>query len=179
VNCSWYVLKVISGKEYSLKLEIEEKIKKANYSKYVNQVYCPLSINSDFDKKKAYFGGYIFLEVFMLPNYLVSFLKKIKGIFGFITEKSWGWNDDPLEMNAEDLKTLFNVNVFNENFVDDSVASQIIQGDWIKIIGGPFKDLEGKVLRINHNKKRLCIIGVFNSMSTPIELCFSQVKKIK
>jgi transcriptional antiterminator NusG len=50
--------------------------------------------------------------------------------------------------------------------------------DLVKIIEGPLKDFEGKVIDIDQEKGKLKIlVNIFNR-ETPVEINFYQVKKI-
>ena len=56
--------------------------------------------------------------------------------------------------------------------VDVSVGSPV------KIVDGPFKDLEGKVSNVDESKGKVKVLVSMFGRETPVELDFLQIKKI-
>jgi transcriptional antiterminator NusG len=50
--------------------------------------------------------------------------------------------------------------------------------DAVKIVDGPFKDLEGKVGEVDENRGKVKVMVPMFGRETPVELDFLQVKKI-
>ena len=50
--------------------------------------------------------------------------------------------------------------------------------DAVKIVDGPFKDLEGKVGEVDENRGKVKVLVPMFGRETPVELDFLQVKKI-
>jgi transcriptional antiterminator NusG len=53
----------------------------------------------------------------------------------------------------------------------------VAPGDYINIVDGPFKDLDGKVAEIDQEKGKLRVLVSMFGRETPVELDFLQVKK--
>ena len=52
-------------------------------------------------------------------------------------------------------------------------------GDQVKVINGPFADFIGNVMEINKEKKKVKVVVSMFGRETPVELEFSQVKKVQ
>jgi transcriptional antiterminator NusG len=50
--------------------------------------------------------------------------------------------------------------------------------DAVKIVDGPFKDLEGKVGQVDESRGKVRVLVPMFGRETPVELDFLQVKKI-
>jgi len=50
--------------------------------------------------------------------------------------------------------------------------------DAVKIVDGPFKDLDGKVSEVDDNRGKVKVLVSMFGRETPVELDFLQVKKI-
>lgn len=52
-------------------------------------------------------------------------------------------------------------------------------GEVVEIVDGPFAGFSGKVQEIFEEKKSLkVVVKIFNERSTPVELSYTQVKKL-
>jgi len=54
----------------------------------------------------------------------------------------------------------------------------VVIGDLVKIIDGPFKDFDGKISEIDEKKGKIKVLVSVFGRETPVELDFLQVKKI-
>ena len=52
-------------------------------------------------------------------------------------------------------------------------------GELVRVIDGPFKDFSGVVEKVNYEKNRLQVAVQILGRSTPVELDFGQVEKVK
>ena len=54
----------------------------------------------------------------------------------------------------------------------------LVIGDAIKVVDGPFKDFDGKILEVDEKRGKIKILISMFGRETPVELDFLQVKKI-
>ena len=72
------------------------------------------------------------------------------------------------------IKELFSR--MNKDTVKHNIELEI--GEMVVIIDGPFKDLEGKISKIDNERGKIeVLVGMFGR-ETPVELDFLQVKKL-
>jgi len=82
---------------------------------------------------------------------------------------------NPVPVSQEEIDVLFSrmkgdeKNKFN---IDAEI------GETIKIVDGPFKDLEGKINSIDKERGKINVLVSMFGRETPVELDFLQVKKI-
>lgn len=177
---SWYILKVASGREQKILTSIEVELSSANASKYVLSLLVPsekvyeIKNGKRFLKDKVFFPGYIFVEVISLAELLVSSLKTVPGVLGFLSERSWGWSTTPLAMNYGEVSKMLGVSTslaFVEDFSPEEKSS-------VRIIDGPFKGLIGIVDSVLKDKKKLVVIINIFDRAAPVELKFNQIEKV-
>ncbi len=80
----------------------------------------------------------------------------------------------PVPLDKKELDSLFarmNADKVIHNVDLDS-------DDAVLIVDGPFKDLEGKVKEVDHERGKLRVLVSMFGRETPVELDFLQVKKI-
>jgi transcriptional antiterminator NusG len=54
----------------------------------------------------------------------------------------------------------------------------LVVGDQVTIVDGPFKDLEGKVAEVDNERGRAKVLVSMFGRETPVELDFLQIHKI-
>ena len=54
----------------------------------------------------------------------------------------------------------------------------VSEGSPVRIIDGPFKNLEGKVTNVDESKGKIKVLVSMFGRETPVELDFLQIKKI-
>lgn len=54
----------------------------------------------------------------------------------------------------------------------------IVVGDNVKIVDGPFKDFDGRVSEVDEERGRVKVLVTIFGRETPVELDFLQIKKL-
>lgn len=174
----WYSLRVVSGKEKSIKERIELEIQRSGWSDIVTQVLVP--------SEKVYKirnGKKVILERNILPGYIlveavstrfspemVQVIANMTNVIHFLGK------NNPIPMTqAEANRMLGKVDESQE--VTVSMMEPFIVGETIKIIDGPFNDFIGDVKEVNEEKKKLKVIVKIFGRGTEVELNYMQVEK--
>jgi len=55
---------------------------------------------------------------------------------------------------------------------------EVVIGDPVKIIDGPFKDFDGKISEVDEKRGKIKVLVSMFGRETPVELDFLQVKKL-
>jgi transcription termination/antitermination protein NusG len=174
----WYSLRVVSGKEKSIKERIELEIQRNHWLDIVTQVLVP--------SEKVYKirnGKKVILERNILPGYiLVEAVQSkfsgeiVQGISNVTNVIHFLGKSNPIPMSQTEANRMLGK-------VDDSqeVAAAMIEpflvGETIKIIDGPFNDFVGDVKEVNEDKKKLKVIVKIFGRGTEVELNYMQVEK--
>ncbi|MFY7964018.1 MAG: transcription termination/antitermination protein NusG [Chitinophagaceae bacterium] len=180
----WYVLRVVSGKERSVKEYLDKDIARNGWASIVRQVFLPMEKvfkvqnGKKVMREKNYFPGYVMLEVEdgKLTDDIVQHVSNISNIMHFLTDGKGSKGNIISLRKAEVNKMLGKVDEMND--IGVTISEPFIIGETIKIIEGPFNDFNGVIEEVNDEKKKLKVTVKIFGRSTPVELNYMQVEKL-
>jgi transcriptional antiterminator NusG len=180
----WYVLRVVSGKERSVKEYLDKDIARNGWTKTIRQVFLPMEKvfkvqnGKKVMREKNYFPGYLMLEVEdgKLTDDIVQHVSNISNIMHFLTDGKGSKGNIISLRKSEVNKMLGKVDEMND--VGVTISEPFIIGEIIKIIEGPFNDFNGVIEEVNDEKKKLKVTVKIFGRSTPVELNYMQVEKL-
>jgi transcriptional antiterminator NusG len=183
-NTKWYVLRVVSGKERSVKEYLDKDIARSGWTETIKQVFLPMEKvykvqnGKKVMREKNYFPGYVMLEVLngKLSDDIVQHISNISNIMHFLTDGKGSKGNIISLRKSEVNKMLGKVDEMNDQGV--SISEPFIVGETIKIIEGPFNDFNGVIEEVNDEKKKLKVVVKIFGRSTPVELSYMQVEKL-
>ena len=168
----WYVAHTYSGYENKVKANIEKTIANRHLEDQILEVCVPLQevveMKNDVQKvvQKKLFPGYVLLYMIMNDDtwYVV---RNTRGVTGLV-----GPGSKPVPLTAAEMRSL------GIQIETKAVEVDYVEGEWVMVTGGPWKDTSGIVRSINA-QKQLVTIGVelFGS-ETPVEISFADVRKL-
>ena len=183
-DTKWYVLRVVSGKERSVKEYLDKDIARSGWTDIIKQVFLPMEKvykvqnGKKVMREKNYFPGYLMLEVAdgKLNDDIVQHVSNITNIMHFLTDGKGSKGNIISLRKSEVNKMLGKVDEMNDQ---GAVLSEpFIIGETIKIIEGPFNDFNGVIEEVNDEKKKLRVTVKIFGRSTPVELSYVQVEKL-
>jgi transcription termination/antitermination protein NusG len=180
----WYVLRVVSGKERSVKEYLDKDIARSGWTAIIKQVFLPMEKvykvqnGKKVMREKNYFPGYVMLEVEdgKLSDDIVQHISNISNIMHFLTDGKGSKGNIISLRKAEVNKMLGKVDEMND--IGVTISEPFIVGETIKIIEGPFNDFNGVIEEVNDEKKKLKVTVKIFGRSTPVELNYVQVEKL-
>jgi transcriptional antiterminator NusG len=183
-NTKWYVLRVVSGKERSVKEYLDKDVARNGWTTIIKQVFLPMEKvykvqnGKKVMREKNYFPGYVMLEVIdgKLSDDLVQHISNISNIMHFLTDGKGSKGNIISLRKSEVNKMLGKVDEMNDLGV--TISEPYIVGETIKIIEGPFNDFNGVIEEVNDEKKKLKVVVKIFGRSTPVELSYVQVEKL-
>ncbi|MCE2789125.1 MAG: transcription termination/antitermination protein NusG [Saprospiraceae bacterium] len=174
----WYSLRVVSGKEKSIKERIEQEIQRNAWNDIVTQVLVP--------SEKVYKirnGKKVILERNILPGYIlveavstrfsgeiVQAISNVTNVIHFLGK------NNPIPMTQSEANRMLG-KVDDSQEVTASMIEPFLVGETVKIIDGPFNDFVGDVKEVNEDKKKLKVIVKIFGRGTEVELNYMQVEK--
>jgi len=175
-NYKWYVLKVLSGKEYKVKDSIEKACKTTNLGKYVSQVLVPTEKATHLRngkrqvKERLHLPGYVLVECNLVDE-CYPLLRNLTGVLGFLS----GDRTIPTPVHQWEINRLM-------GNVDDAELSETeefpyLVGESVKVTDGPFSGFRGVINEILTDKKKLKVEVTIFGRKSPLELSFNQVDK--
>ncbi len=114
------------------------------------------------------FPGYVLVEMVVTDEswYVV---RNTPNVTGFI-----GTGTIPTPISEKEVKELQKrIGVEEPKYKVD-----VSEGSPVRIIDGPFKNLEGKVTNVDESKGKIKVLVSMFGRETPVELDFLQIKKI-
>ncbi len=174
----WYSLRVISGKERSIKERIDKEIKAEGWEEYVPNVIVPtekvykIRNGKKVIQERNILPGYILIEA--LPSKLrgdvVSQITNVQNVIHFLGK------NEPIPMQNSEAKRLLGV-VDDTQGSSETLVEPFIIGESVRITDGGFNDFVGEILEINEEKKKLKVVVKIFGRGTEMELGFMQVEK--
>jgi transcriptional antiterminator NusG len=174
----WYSLRVVSGKEKSVKERIELEVQREGWTEIVTQVLVPtervyrIRNGKKVILERNILPGYILIEILSkkLSGEIIQTITNVQNVVHFLGKTS------PIPMTqAEANRMLGKVDESQE--VTAALIEPFIVGETVKIIDGPFNDFIGDVKEINEDKKKLKVIVKIFGRGTEVELNYMQVEK--
>lgn len=170
----WYVLHTYSGYEENVEKNLKQRIESMDMEDKIFNILIPTEkkIKIKNGKRKVVeekiFPGYVMVEMVVDDNswYVV---RNTPNVTGFI-----GTGTIPTPISDKEIKELQKrMGVEEPKFKID-----VTVGSPVKIVDGPFKNLEGKITNLDEAKGKVKVLVSMFGRETPVELDFLQIKKI-
>ena len=167
---NWYVVHTYSGYENKVKANIEKTIENRHLEDQILEVRVPmqdvveLKDGASRQVSKKMFPGYVLINMVMNDDtwYVV---RNTRGVTGFV-----GPGSKPVPLTEEEMRPL--------GVQSDSVQIDFAEGDNDVVTGGVWKDTVGVIQAINENKQSVTINVDLFGRETPVEISFTEIKKM-
>jgi transcriptional antiterminator NusG len=184
LETKWYVLRVVSGKERSVKEYLDKDIVRQGWAESIVQVFLPMDKvykvqnGKKVMREKNFYPGYVFMEVVdgKLTEDMIQHISNISNIMHFLTDGKGSKGRIISLRKSEVNKMLGKMDEMSEGGM--TMSEPFIVGETIKIIDGAFNDFNGVIEEVNDEKKKLKVIVKIFGRSTPVELNYMQVEKL-
>lgn len=170
----WYVVKVHSGFEQAVKFSIEQAIESLGLQDVIFEIVIPVEKRirikggKKVEKEDKIFPGFILVNM-MITDKSWYTINNIEHVSGFLGSRSYAESVSEEEIN-EIKARMQNDNIRHE--------TDLNVGDAVKIIEGPFEDLDGKIAEIDPNKGQIVVMIKMFGRETPVKLDLFQVRTI-
>ena len=169
-EAKWYVVHTYSGYENKVKANIDKTIENRHLEDQILVVRVPLEevieMKNGVQKvsMKKLFPGYVMIHMIMNDDtwYVV---RNTRGVTGFV-----GPGSKPVPLEEEEMSRF---GIHQENIVYDFEI-----GDTVTVLSGAWEGTVGVVQSMNEQKQSLSINVELFGRETPVELGFSEVKKM-
>ena len=173
----WYILKVQSNREDSIREALQRRISMQGLGKYFGDVIVPKEQVTEFKSGKKrvvsrkLYPGYILVN--MILNDETWYLVRETGGIGDFT----GSAGRPSPMLPQDVAKLLNK---TEVKADESPRLKINfkKGDRVKINEGTFENFEGEVEAIDEANGRVTVMLSIFGRSTPVDIEYWQIETV-
>ena len=164
----WYVLKIQSNREKSIKKSLERRIHREGLERFFGEIIIPTEKVSEVKngKKKVtehkLYPGYLMVN--MILNDETWFLVRETGGVGDFT----GSANQPIPMQEHEIARMLGREEQKEE-EQPRVAVMFGVGETVKIKEGPFEGFEGSVDAVDEASGRLTVLVEIFGRTTPVE----------
>lgn len=167
---NWYVVHTYSGYENKVKANIEKTIENRHLEEQILEVRVPmqdvveLKNGAKKNVQKKMFPGYVLINMVMNDDtwYVV---RNTRGVTGFV-----GPGSKPVPLTEAEMKPL--------GIKSDELIVDFVEGDSIVVTGGVWKDTIGVIQSMNPHKQIVIINVDLFGRETPVEISFTEVKRM-
>jgi transcriptional antiterminator NusG len=181
----WYAVQVASGCENKVKLDLTQRIHSFDVGDRIIQIEIPQSpivrLKKDGTKQHAeekVFPGYVLVRMAMDDD-AWQVVKNTPNVINFVgAEQKRGYGRGrghvkPLPLSHSEVDRIFRQAAAQEAVV----KTNLVEGDKIVVLAGPFKEFAGEVIEVSPERSKLkALLSIFGR-DTPVELEFNQVQK--
>jgi transcription termination/antitermination protein NusG len=179
-NKHWYVVKVQSGREESIKEAIERKVKIEGLEEFFGQIFIPTEKVTEMRKNKRYtrerkvLPGYIMAEVEYNDRILYLF-RETSGVGDFVGAQPHSNRPPPPMSEREVAKWLGKP---KEGEPDAPIRHDFEKGDRVKVKEGMFKEMEGEIKEIIEAKNQVKVELTIFGRPVLVEMEYWQVERV-
>ncbi len=171
---NWYAIHTYAGYENAVLRNLKQRIDSLGAHDKIFNVIVPvekkikIKAGKRVEVEEKIYPGYVLVDMIVTDDswYIVRNTPRVTGFVGA------GVN--PVPLKKEEVDYLFKK-------MDTGTAKHNIDlaiGETVRIVDGPFKDLEGKVNSVDQERGKVKVLVSMFGRETPVELDFLQVKKI-
>ena len=178
---NWFVLRVASNKEDSVKDTLLRKIKIEGMTHLVNRILVPtekirtIKGGKQRVQQRKLYPGYVFVEMKLeddgrIPQDVFFLIKETTGVGDFI-----GTAGRPAPMQQHEVEKMVLASRAPEEEPD--VKMEFAPGDVVRIKEGPFENMEGDVDTLLPEQGKVRVIVTIFGRATPLEIEYWQIEK--
>lgn len=171
---NWYVIHTYAGYENAVMNNLKQRIGSLNMEDKIFDVIVPtekkikIKGGKRVEESEKIYPGYILVDMIVDDDswYVVRNTPRVTGFVGS--------GVTPVPLAPKEAEALFSrMNTDTAKHTIDLAVE-----DMVRIVDGPFKDLEGKVNEVDESRGKIKVLVSMFGRETPVELDFLQVKKL-
>ena len=178
-SMSWYVLKVTSNREKSVKASLERRIKREGAEEFFGQIVIPTQkiVDAKGGKKRVIeqkrFPGYMMIQM-ELTDESWHLVRDTTGVADFT-----GAAGRPIAMEPHEVAQMLGTQHDEDSgTAPTKVRIDLEVGEIVKIKDGPFESFEGSIESIDETHGKISVLIEIFGRPTPTVLDYWQVEKL-
>jgi transcriptional antiterminator NusG len=179
-NKHWYVVKVQSGREESIKEAIERRVKIEGLEEFFGQIVIPVEKvvemrnSKRVTRERKLYPGYLMTEVEYNDRILYLF-RETSGVGDFVGA---GVNRAPVPMTPREVERMIRKAPGKEGEPAKELPTKapVDRGDRVKVKDGTFAGMEGEVKEVIEAKSQVRVELVIFGRPVPVDLEYWQVE---
>ena len=174
----WYVVNTYSGHENRVKDNLEKRVESMGIQDCLFRILVAeepeieIKGNKKIEKMHNLFPGYVFVEMKMTDEawYVV---RNTPGVTGFIG--SSGGGAKPFPVSPDEMESILR----RMGQSDKKVIVDFAVGDTVKILTGPFQNMEGTVSTMNDQTQTAdVLINLFGRETPATDISYNDIEKV-
>ena len=170
----WYAIHTYAGYENAVARNLKQRIDSLNMNDKIFNVVVPtekkikIKSNKRVEEEEKIYPGYILVDMVVTDDSWFV-VRNTPRVTGFV-----GAGVYPVPLSEQE------VNILLGNMANQAVthAVDFTVGEQVKIIDGPFKDLEGKISEIDAEKGKARVMVLMFGRETSVELDLLQIRRM-
>jgi transcriptional antiterminator NusG len=187
VEMEWYIVKVQSNREDSVRNALERKVKREGKEHLFGEIIVPEEKVTEFKNqrkrvvRRKLYPGYIVLQMVRSGSEAHEdaqmLVRSVPGIGDFVGTKGKGNIVVPTPLSPQEVDRIV---ARSEEKMDEAPRLKISfkTGDRVKITEGTFENFEGEVDHIDEANGRVTVMINIFGRSTPVELEYWQIESV-
>ncbi len=171
---SWYAIHTYAGYENAVARNLKQRIESLGMEDRIFNVIVPtekkikIKGGKRVEEEEKIYPGYVLVDMIVTDDswYVVRNTPRVTGFVGS--------GVFPVPLDKKEVDSLFGR--MNKEEVKHTI--DLVKDENVKIVDGPFKDLEGKVSEVDDTRGKVKVLVSMFGRETPVELDFLQVSKI-
>lgn len=170
----WYAIHTYSGYEQAVARNLKQRIESLGMEDKIFNVVVPtekrvkVKGTKRVEEDEKVYPGYVLVDMMVTDDswYVVRNTPRVTGFVGSGVH--------PVPLTEGEVQALF-------KSMEDTTPTHEVNfeiNESVKIVDGPFKDLEGKIGEIEAERGKVKVLVSMFGRETPVELDFLQIKKI-
>ena len=170
----WYAIHTYSGYEDAVTRNLKQRIESMGMEDKIFNVLVPKEKKIKMKGGKRHvveeriYPGYVLVEMIVTDDswYVVRNTPRVTGFVGSGTT--------PIPLSDAEIKELQR----RMGVEEPKYKIDLVVGDPVKIVDGPFKEFEGKIFEIDEERGKVKVLVSMFGRETPVELDFLQIKQL-
>ncbi len=174
----WYVLKVQSSREDTIRLALQKNIKIQGLDRYFGQIVVPTEKMTEIrnNKKRIVerktYPGYIMVQM-ELNEKTWFVVRETPGVGDFV-----GAHGTPTKMTDAEVNQMLHQEEEKTTAEAPKIKINVERGDRVKIKDGPFENFEGSVEEVIEGRGLVKVMLIIFNRPTPVDLEYWQVERL-
>ncbi len=174
----WYVLKVQSSREDTIRDALQRRVKIQGLERYFGQIVVPTEKITEIrnNKKRVVerktYPGYIMVQM-ELNEKTWFVVRETPGVGDFV-----GAHGTPTKMTETEVNQMLHQEEEKTTAEAPKVRIYVERGDRVKIKDGPFENFEGTVEEVIEGRGLVKVMLIIFNRPTPVDLEYWQVERI-
>jgi transcription termination/antitermination protein NusG len=183
----WYVINTYSGHEGKVARNLDHRRHSMNQSDAIRRIEVPQRdvVETGRDgqkvaKKDNVLPGYVLVQMVASPE-TISLVRNTPGVIGFVGQSGQpGHSFVPVPLTPVEVERLLHRDgpAGPEGAKPKTIKTEFSLGEAVKVISGPLSDFDGEIIEINAEGQKLKVHVSIFERQVPVELNFSDVRKL-